>query len=83
MQAQKTTAVSPLRRAMETVCEHLPNCTKALHLLETGCTRPLSGTERLRLRYHSRLCPFCGCAAGKFASAFQKYRESPHGPRNA
>jgi hypothetical protein len=54
---------------MERVCECLPNCTKALALVETGCARDLSLKERIALKYHGRLCPFCACATGKFEAA--------------
>jgi hypothetical protein len=59
---------------MESFCQRLPNCTKAMALVETGCERELSPRERLALKYHGRLCPFCGCAAGKFDSALARLR---------
>lgn len=66
---------------MEGVCERLPNCTKALHLVERGCERDLSRSERLALRYHGRLCPFCGCATGKYESALTRMREAEEARR--
>ncbi len=63
-------------RVMESVCMKLPNCTRAMELAETGAERPLKPLERVALRYHSRLCPFCGCAAGSFESAMEKLREA-------
>jgi hypothetical protein len=61
-------------RLMEAVCQRLPNCTRALQLVETGCRRELSTREKLALKYHGRLCPFCGCASGKFDSALARMR---------
>ena len=54
---------------MENLCECLPNCSKAMALVETGCQRELKTTEKLALKYHGRLCPFCACATGKFEAA--------------
>lgn len=56
-------------RLMENLCECLPNCSKAMALVETGCQRELKTTEKLALKYHGRLCPFCACATGKFEAA--------------
>ena len=67
---------TPRRSLMEKACEQLPNCTKAMELVETGIQRELSLRERVSLRYHGRLCPFCGCAGGKFASARQRMQEA-------
>lgn len=61
---------------MEKVCEQLPNCTRALALVETGCQRGLSLKEKVALKYHGRLCPFCACATGKFESAKARMREA-------
>lgn len=61
---------------LERICELLPNCGKAMELVEAGCERELSMAERLRLRYHGRLCPFCGCASGKFQSAMNRMRDA-------
>lgn len=61
---------------METVCDYLPNCGKAMQLVETGCSRDLTLLEKLRLKYHGRLCPFCGCATGKFDSARNRYHDA-------
>jgi hypothetical protein len=69
-------AVDSRRNVMEKLCEQLPNCSKAMELVETGIERDLRLRERVALRYHGRLCPFCGCAAGKFASARQRMREA-------
>jgi hypothetical protein len=54
---------------MESACECLPNCTKAMALVETGCERDLKLGEKVALKYHGRLCPFCACATGKFEAA--------------
>ena len=61
---------------MERLCECLPNCSKALHLAETGRQRDLSPLERIKLKYHGRLCPFCACATGKFESAIARMEEA-------
>ena len=66
---------------MERLCECLPNCTKAIHLLETGIERDLSPLERIKLKYNSRLCPFCACASGKFASLKARMEEAAAGRR--
>ena len=63
-------------RMMEGLCERLPNCTRAMELVELGCERPLSLRERLGLKYHGRLCPFCACATGKFESAMARMQEA-------
>jgi len=69
-------ASSSSGKIMEAICERLPNCTRAMDLVETGIERDLSRRERLLLRYHGRLCPFCGCAAGRYASALHRMREA-------
>jgi hypothetical protein len=75
MSSQPSTPASRNRsRLMESFCEMLPNCTRAISLAETGAERPLKSGERLALRYHSRLCPFCGCAQGKFDIAMEQMR---------
>lgn len=61
---------------LEKACECLPNCSKALELVETGCERELSPGERVALKYHGRLCPFCACATGKFEAAMARMREA-------
>jgi len=61
---------------MEAVCEQLPNCSKAMAIVETGIERDLSVKERIALKYHGRLCPFCACATGKFESALTRMREA-------
>ena len=61
---------------MEWLCECLPNCTKAMNLVETGIERDLTVTEKARLKYNSRLCPFCACATGKFESAKVRMQEA-------
>jgi hypothetical protein len=63
-------------RLMEGVCERLPNCGKAMELVERGCERPLTMAERIGLKYHGRLCPFCACATGKFESAMARMKEA-------
>lgn len=68
-------------RLMERVCDHLPNCTKALALVETGIRRDLSTRERVALKYHGRLCPFCACATGKFEAGMARMREAESGRR--
>ena len=61
---------------MEWFCERLPNCTKAMNLVETGTSRELSLKEKIQLKYNSRLCPFCACATGRFESAKARMREA-------
>jgi hypothetical protein len=68
---------------MEGFCECLPNCSKALDLVERGCARDLSLKERLALKYHGRLCPFCACATGKFEAAKARMREAEAARRGA
>lgn len=63
-------------RLMEWVCECLPNCAKAIDLVETGIERELTAMEKVRLKYNSRLCPFCACATGKFESAKVRMQEA-------
>lgn len=70
-------------RLMEGFCERLPNCGKAMDLVERGCERPLTLTERIGLKYHGRLCPFCACATGKFESAMARMREAEARRREA
>ena len=67
---------SDRNRIMESFCECLPNCSKALDLVERGCERDLSLRERVALKYHGRLCPFCACATGKFEAAKARMREA-------
>ena len=70
---------SPARRntLMERFCETcLPNCGKAMTLVETGRQRNLSIKERALLKYHGRLCPFCACATGKFEAGMRLMREA-------
>jgi hypothetical protein len=45
-------------------------------LVERGTERALTPGERLSLRYHGYLCPFCGCAQGKFSAARERYLEA-------
>ncbi|MFP4281001.1 MAG: hypothetical protein ACLFR7_10185 [Opitutales bacterium] len=60
--------------ALEWICDNvLPNCEKAVALVETGIERPLKPTEKVSLRYHQRLCPFCGCAEGKLTALRERY----------
>jgi len=61
---------------MEGICERLPNCTRAMEIVETGIERELTTRERIALRYHGRLCPFCGCATGRFESALHRMKEA-------
>jgi hypothetical protein len=61
---------------MEWFCESLPNCEKAIQLVETGIERDLSVGEKLKLKYNSRLCPFCACATGKFESMKTRMAEA-------
>lgn len=61
---------------MESACECLPNCSKAMALVETGCERELSLKEKAALKYHGRLCPFCACATGKFEAAKALMKEA-------
>jgi hypothetical protein len=61
---------------MESLCECLPNCTKALGLVERGIERELTLRERISLKYHGRLCPFCACATGKFEAAKARMAEA-------
>jgi hypothetical protein len=61
---------------MESLCECLPNCGKALSLAETGTSRDLRLSERIALKYHGRLCLFCACATGKFESAMHRMEEA-------
>lgn len=63
-------------RFMEWVCDCLPNCDDAMELVETGIERDLTAMEKIRLKYNSRLCPFCACATGKFESAKARMREA-------
>ena len=63
-------------KALEWVCENImPNCGKAMSLVEKGIEQPLSASDKLALKYHGRLCPFCGCNEGKFSSLFERYKE--------
>lgn len=65
------------RSLMERFCENcLPNCGKAMHLVETGRQRDLSIKERVLLKYHGRLCPFCACASGKFQAGMRLMHEA-------
>ena len=61
---------------MEWFCECLPNCSKAIDLVETGIERDLTTMEKVKLKYNSRLCPFCACATGKFESAKTRMKEA-------
>ncbi|KAF0095312.1 MAG: hypothetical protein E1N59_807 [Puniceicoccaceae bacterium 5H] len=62
---------------MEKVCENLlPNCHTALDLVERGCARDLSLKERMALKYHSQLCPFCSCKRYKLETMFEEMREA-------
>ncbi|MEX0330787.1 MAG: hypothetical protein AB3N64_05125 [Puniceicoccaceae bacterium] len=63
-------------RFMEWLCECLPNCDNAMELVETGIERDLTAIEKVRLKYNSRLCPFCACATGKFESAKARMEEA-------
>ena len=76
MPSQNTQPRTARSRLLESLCEQLPNCTKALALAETGCERDLTLRERIALRYNSRLCPFCACATGKFESAMNRMQEA-------
>lgn len=68
---------SPKRHPiMESLCECLPNCSKALELVERGIERDLKTSERIALKYHGRLCPFCACATGKFEAAKARMEEA-------
>lgn len=67
---------SILDKVMAACCSALPNCTRAVHLAETACERELSLRESIQLKYDRRLCPFCGCAAGKFASVEHRMQEA-------
>lgn len=72
------------RSLMERFCETcLPNCGKAMHLVETGRQRNLSAGERILLKYHGRLCPFCACATGKFQAGMRLMREAEATRRRA
>lgn len=62
-------------RVFAACCSLLPNCGRAISLVETACERPLTARERLQLKYDRRLCPFCGCAAGKFASVENRLKD--------
>jgi hypothetical protein len=70
-------------RFMEAACEYLPNCSKAMSLVETGCERNLRFAEKVALKYHGRLCPFCACATGKFESGMNRMREAQAARRSA
>ena len=61
---------------MEWFCECLPNCENAMQLVETAIERELTVVEKVRLKYNSRLCPFCACATGKFESAKVRMEEA-------
>ena len=76
MSSESSKASAKRNGLMEKVCEQLPNCTRALELVETGCERNLSLKEKFALKYHGRLCPFCACATGKFESAMARMREA-------
>lgn len=60
---------------LERFCGFLPDCDKAMDLVDRGMERPLKGGERLALRYHSRTCPFCGCNELKVRNAIEKLRQ--------
>ena len=68
---------------MEWLCECLPNCSKAIDLVEAGIERDLSAMEKLKLKYNSRLCPFCACATGKFESAKTRMAEAEEARQRA
>jgi hypothetical protein len=79
-----TSSDQPSRnRFMEWLCECLPNCDDAMQLVETGIERDLTAAEKLRLKYNSRLCPFCACATGKFESAKARMREAEEQRRSS
>jgi|TARA_B110000495_G_C22547469_1_gene331479 hypothetical protein len=62
-------------KALEWVCENvIPNCDKAIALVEKGIEEPLTSGNKLSLKYHKRLCPFCGCNEGKFTSLLERYK---------
>ncbi len=63
---------------LEWVNDTLPNCREALRLAELGSERPLNWRERLSLKYHSPLCPFCACNKFKFELAMKKLNETRH-----
>lgn len=67
---------------LESICEALPNCTKALALAERGVERPLSWREKLALKYHSPLCPYCGCNKFTFERAMERLKEAEEERRN-
>ncbi|MEO1271705.1 MAG: hypothetical protein AAFX99_26740 [Myxococcota bacterium] len=52
----------------------LPTCYEAMRLAEKGAEEPLSLSERLQLRYNSRLCLHCNCSERKFQQAMEKMR---------
>lgn len=61
-------------RALEWVCDNvMPNCDKAISLVEKGIEQPLTRGDKLSLKYHKRLCPFCGCNEGKFTALKERY----------
>lgn len=75
--ANGTTANRSVKeRIMESFCDRLPNCSKALALAEAGCERELTLREKVALKYNGRLCPFCACATGKFESVMARMREA-------
>ena len=71
MLGKKTARTTLLGRGFEKVCLCLPNCGRALDLAKTGAERPLTFSERVGLRYHGNLCPFCNCSEFKFKTALE------------
>jgi hypothetical protein len=76
MPGKKNAHPSVLSRGLEKICLCLPNCGRALDLAKTGAERPLSFGERVGLRYHGNLCPFCNCSEFKFKTALAHMREA-------
>jgi len=52
-----------------------PNCERALNLVETGISRPLTLTESVQLQYNRNLCPYCACKKEKFGQKMAKYQD--------
>lgn len=84
MKASPTRDPGQRHPLMEKVCENLlPNCHSALQIVETGIARDLSLKERLALRYHSQLCPFCSCKRFKLDTMLEEMREAERARRKA
>lgn len=70
LRTKRTTAM--MDTTMNLIGKLLPQCTRALELVEAGIQRDLNPWEAISLRYHGNLCLYCSCKKDKFE---QKKRE--------